>query len=61
MVFKTTDDQIVKIERMSTLCEDASNCRLEVFEGAAHEVLMETDLYRDRAFSEVLEFFKTHP
>jgi len=35
-------------------------CRLEPIEGAFHEIFVESDLYRKRAFEFILDFIKNH-
>lgn len=61
LIFQASGDQIVKIKRQNKLCKRAQNCRLEVFEGAHHEILMEVDAHRNRAIQEILSFFQANP
>ena len=35
-------------------------CRLELIEGASHEMLVESDLYRKRVFEFMLDFIRNH-
>jgi lysophospholipase len=61
LIFQASADEIVKVKRQNKLCEKAKNCRLEVFKGAHHEILMEVDAHRTRAMNEIVEFFQTNP
>ncbi len=58
LMFQASADEIVKTKRQGKLCKRAADCRIEVFEGAHHEILMEQDTHRDRAMSEIKSFFK---
>lgn len=61
LIFQASADVIVRTKRQNKLCERAPNCRIEIFEGAHHEILMEKDQHRKRAFTEIAMFFKSHP
>jgi lysophospholipase len=51
-------DEIVRPGGQDRLCRAAPQCRKIVFAGAAHEILMETDLIRDQGLAEIRSFFR---
>lgn len=51
-------DLVVLTEGQNVICRQAIRCHKVVFPNAYHEILMEKDIIRDRAFSEIFKFFE---
>jgi lysophospholipase len=58
LMFQAGDDSIVTPKGENVGCAATKACRLMKFPGAQHEILMEKDSIRDRAFAEILKFFQ---
>ncbi|MFL5813962.1 MAG: alpha/beta fold hydrolase [Bdellovibrionia bacterium] len=57
LLFQAGNDVIVKLDGQDEFCKRTKNCRIAFFPTARHEILMENDAIRDRAFSLIQEFF----
>ncbi len=63
LLFQADDDRVVKAYGQQKFCDTMNttrlgSCHLRVISGARHELLIETDVYRDRVLDETLAFFK---
>ena len=57
LILQATQDNIVMSQAQSQLCaRSANNCRLEPIKNAWHNILMESDLYRDNALNLIKSF-----
>ncbi len=56
LLFQASEDVVVKTQAQDWVCTLARNCEKIVFEGAYHEILMETDDLRDVAIDAVADF-----
>lgn len=56
LLLQASDDVIVKTSAQDLVCTLARNCKKIVFEGAYHEILMETDDLRDVAIDAISDF-----
>jgi lysophospholipase len=56
LVFKAGEDAYVDTRAVDELCAVAPKARKVTFEGARHEILIETDDIRDRALAEIRGF-----
>jgi lysophospholipase len=59
LLFQAGLDQKVRPDGENRGCASTKACRLVVFPTSQHEILMEKDAIRDRAFSEILRFFRS--
>ncbi|MCO4792912.1 MAG: alpha/beta fold hydrolase [Bacteriovoracaceae bacterium] len=57
LLLQASDDTFVRSRRQNKLCK-LKNCRKIRFEGAKHEILMESDEIRENAMKEILEFLR---
>ncbi len=56
LLFQAGQDSFVVPEGQDVFCDKAADCTKIVFEGAKHEILMETDVIRDKAVAEIKKF-----
>lgn len=62
LLFQASNDRVVKAAGQQKFCDamnssHAGSCRLELMEGARHELLIEKDKYRNRVLKETIRFF----
>ncbi|MCH1929815.1 alpha/beta fold hydrolase [Shewanella sp. A25] len=55
LILQAGDDRVV--DNAAQNLAVSTHCKLKVIEGAAHEIFMEKDSYRNQALKEVLSFF----
>lgn len=60
LIFTAGREKLVSNKAVNKVARRLNNASCIDVEGAAHEILMEKDLYRDYAFGKILEFFKKH-
>jgi len=58
LLFQAGEDTFVKPDGQDDFCSAAGDCREVYFDGARHEILMETDAIRDRALAEIIDFLE---
>lgn len=59
-ILQAGDDQVVVSVYENEVCGKAKTCDLQVIDGARHEMLMESDTYRNRAVGYVMDWFDQH-
>lgn len=57
LILQATNDTIVDNARQNLIAEKMPNCKLVEVINSKHELLVESDTYRDRAIREILSFF----
>lgn len=57
LLFQAGADCIVKPEGQDDFCDRSDSCTRIGFEGARHEILMETDTIREEALDEIVDFY----
>jgi lysophospholipase len=65
LLLEAGNDTIVKPGGQIDFCERVNKarpgfCRLEPIEGASHEMLVESDPYREKVFKFMLDFIRNH-
>lgn len=60
LILQAGEEHIVVSGRQNEVCSKAPDCRISVFEGSFHEILMERDPIRGRALREARAFFERH-
>lgn len=58
LILQASADTIVDNQKQNLIAEIIPNCEKMTIEGAKHEILMESDKYRDPALRAILAFFK---
>jgi lysophospholipase len=61
LVLEATHDRSVTRRPQRQVCEQSTACERIVLEGAFHELLHESDEYRQPAIEEILRFLARHP
>ena len=57
LLFQAWADEIVKLKGQTQACDRTSHCTLIPFPNSGHEILMEKDSIRDKAFRQIFDFF----
>lgn len=60
LLFQAGQDCIVMPAGHEDFCDSAQDCQLVRFDGARHEILMESDDIRNQAVADILAFFAEH-
>lgn len=60
LLFQAEDDRYVLPRPQERFCEAVPDCKLEVAEGARHEIWFEHDEIRLRQLGQIVEFFASH-
>jgi len=60
LIFQAEEDSFVRPEGQEELCDAAQDCRLIIFHGSRHEILMERDTIRDVALDFIRTFFQKY-
>jgi lysophospholipase len=59
-ILQVGDERIVVPEVENEVCGKAKACEIQHIDGSKHEILMETDAYRNRALSLTLDWIERH-
>jgi lysophospholipase len=59
-ILQAGDEQVVKNVYEHEVCGKAKGCDLQTIDGAKHELLMESDEYRNRAIGQVYDWLDQH-